>query len=155
PLPTKSISRSLRLSPTEMQRSAWLAHTPPDLEETKESIRAILSEGYRASEVTGRIRSLLQHSAPDYLELDLNDTIRDVLELTAGALRSRGVVVQTQLPAALPKVLGDRVQLQQVFMNLIMNGADAMSAVTDRPCILHIGSQVDSAGNLLVSVKDS
>ena len=133
----------------------WLAHTPPDLEETRDSIKAILNEGYRASEVTGRIRSLLKHSAPDYLELDLNDTIRDVLELTAGALRSRGVVIQSQLSAALPKALGDRVRLQQVIMNLIMNGADAMSAVTDRPRILHIGSQIDSTGNLLVSVRDS
>ena len=132
----------------------WLAHTPPDLEENKNSIEAILNEGYRASEVTGRIRSLLKHSAPDYLELDLNDTIRDVLELTAGALRSRGVVIQSQLSAALPKALGDRVQLQQVIMNLIMNGADAMSAVADRPRILHIGSQIDGAGNLLVSVRD-
>ena len=133
----------------------WLAHAPPNLEETRDSIRAILNEGYRASEVIGRIRSLLKHSEPDYVELDINDAIRDVLELTKSALRSRGVVIQTQLSAALPQALGDRVQLQQVIMNLIMNGADAMSAVADRPRILHIGSQVDSAGNVLVSVKDS
>jgi signal transduction histidine kinase len=133
----------------------WLAHAPPNLEETRDSIRAILNEGYRASEVIGRIRSLLKHSEPEYVELDINDAIRDVLELTKSALRSRGVVIQTQLSAALPQALGDRVQLQQVIMNLIMNGADAMSAVADRPRILHIGSQVDSAGNVLVSVKDS
>jgi signal transduction histidine kinase len=132
----------------------WLAHSPPNLEETRDSIKAILNEGYRASEVIGRIRSLLKHSAPDYVELDINDVIRDVLELTASALRSRGVVVQTQLSEALPRALGDRVQLQQVIMNLIMNGADAMSAVSGRPRILHIGSQIDS-GSLLVSVKDS
>ena len=133
----------------------WLAHAPPNLEETRDSIRAILNEGYRASEVIGRIRSLLKHSEPEYVELDINDAIRDVLELTKSALRSRGVVIQTQLSAALPQALGDRVQLQQVIMNLIMNGADAMSAVADRPRILQIGSQVDSAGNVLVSVKDS
>ncbi len=103
----------------------------------------------------GRIRSLLKHSAPDYVELDINDVIRDTLELTVNPLRSRGVVVQTQLSEGLPRVLGDRVQLQQVMMNLIMNGADAMSAVSDRPRILHIGSQVYDGGNLLVSVKDS
>ena len=133
----------------------WLAHAPPNLEETRDSIRVILNEGYRASEVTGRIRSLLKHREPEYVELDINDAIRDVLELTVSALRSRGVVIQTQLSAALPQALGDRVQLQQVIMNLIMNGADAMSAVADRPHILHIGSQIDSAGNLSVSVKDS
>ena len=133
----------------------WLAHAPPNLEETRDSIRAILNEGHRASEVIGSIRSLLKHSEPDYVELNINDAIRDVLELTMSALRSRGVVIQTQLSAALPQVLGDRVQWQQVIMNLIMNGADAMSAVADRPRILHIESQVDSAGNVLVSVKDS
>jgi C4-dicarboxylate-specific signal transduction histidine kinase len=133
----------------------WLAHSPPNLEETRDAIKAILKEGHRASEVIGRIRSLLKHSAPDYVELDVNDVIRDVLELTVSALRSRGVVVQTQLSDALPRALGDRVQLQQVIMNLIMNGADAMSAVSDRPRILHIGSQIYNGGSLLVSVKDS
>jgi len=133
----------------------WLAHTPPNLEETRDSIRAILNEGYRASEVIGRIRSLFKHREPDYVEFDVNDAIRDVLELTMSALRSRGVIIQTQLSGALPQALGDRVQLQQVIMNLIMNGADAMSAVADRPRILHIESQVDGDGSVLVSVKDS
>jgi PAS domain S-box-containing protein len=133
----------------------WLAHTPPNLEEIRDSIKAILNDGQRANEVTGRIQSLLKHSSPDYIELDINDAIRDVLELTASALRSRGVIIQTQLSAALPKALGDRVQLQQVIMNLIMNGADAMSSVADRPRILHISSQIDGVCNLLVSVKDS
>ena len=96
--------------------------------------------------MTARIRSLLKHSAPEYAELDINDAIRDVLELTVTALRSRGVVIETQLSAALPKVLGDQLRLQQVIMNLIMNGADAMSTVADRPRILHIGSQIDGAG---------
>ena len=132
----------------------WLAHAPPNLEETRDSIRAILNEGYRASEVTGRIRSLFKHREPEYVGLDINDAIRDVLELTVSALRSRDVVIQTQLSAALPQALGDRVQLQQVIMNLIMNGADAMSTVADRPRILHIGSQIDGAGSVLVSVKD-
>ena len=133
----------------------WLAHTPPNLEETRDSITAILNEGHRASEVTGRIWSLLKHHEPAYVELDINDVIREVLELTVTALRRRDVVIQTQLAAALPQALGDRVQLQQVVMNLIMNGADAMSAVADRPRILHIRSQIDGAGSVLVSVEDS
>jgi signal transduction histidine kinase len=132
----------------------WLARSPPNLEEARESIKAIVSEGHRASEVIGRIRSLLKHSAPDYVELDINDVIRDVLALTASSLQSRGVVVQTELSEALPRALGDPLQLQQVIMNLAMNGADAMSAVLDRPRILQIGSQFDN-GSLLVSVRDS
>ena len=72
-----------------------------------------------------------------------------------GTLRSRGVAIQTELPGVLPRALGDRVQLQQVMLNLIMNGADAMGAVTDRPRVLRIGSHINDAGSLLVSVKDS
>ena len=133
----------------------WLAHAPPNLEETRDLLNAIVKQGNRASEVIGRIRSLYKHSEPEYAELDINDAIREVLELTVSTLRSRDVVIQTQLPAAVPQALGDRVQLQQVIMNLIMNGADAMSAVADRPRILRIGSQIDGAGSVLVSVKDS
>src|SRR6516165_4658453 len=114
----------------------WLAHSPPNLEETRDAIKSVLNEGHRASEVIGRIRSLLKHSAPDYVELDINDVIRDVLALTASSLHSRGVVVQTELSEALPRALGDPLQIQQVIMNLAMNGADAMSAVLDRPRIL-------------------
>src|SRR5262245_52626281 len=132
----------------------WLAHAPPNLEETKNRLKAIVKEGNRASEVIGRIRSLFKHRNPEYVELDINDAIREVLELTAGTLRSRGVVIQTQLPATLPQALGDRVQLQQVIVNLIMNGADAMSAVADRPRSLRIGSQINGGGSVLVSVKD-
>jgi signal transduction histidine kinase len=105
--------------------------------------------------VIGRIRSLFKHSEPEYVELDINDVIREVVELMVSTLRSRDVAIQTQLPIVLPRALGDRVQLQQVIMNLIMNGADAMSAVADRPRILRIGSQIDGAGSVLVSVADS
>jgi C4-dicarboxylate-specific signal transduction histidine kinase len=134
----------------------WLAHAPPNVEEARSLLTAVVKQSNRASEVIGRIRSLLfRHSAPEYVELDINDAIREVLELTAGTLRGRDVVVQTQLPAAVPPALGDRVQLQQVVLNLIMNGADAMSAVNDRPRILRIGSQIDGAGSVLVSVTDS
>jgi PAS domain S-box-containing protein len=133
----------------------WLAHAPSNLEETRDSLKAIVKQGNRASEVIGRIRSLFKHRTPEYVELDINDAIREVLELTVSALRSRDVVIQTQLSAAVPQALGDRVQLQQVILNLIMNGADAMSAVADRPRTLRVGSQINGDGSVLVSVKDS
>jgi C4-dicarboxylate-specific signal transduction histidine kinase len=132
----------------------WLAHAPSNLEETRDSLKAIIKQGNRASEVIGRIRSLLKHRTPEYVELDINDAIREVLELTVSALRIRDVVIQTQLSAAVPQALGDRVQLQQVIMNLIMNGADAMSTVADRPRTLRVGSQINGAASVLVSVKD-
>ena len=133
----------------------WLAHAPPNLEEIRALLDDIIAESNRASEVIGRIRSLLKHSKPEYGELDINQAIREVLELTVSTLQRRDVVVQTQLPAAVPQALGDRVQLQQVIMNLIMNGADAMSAVADRPRILRIGSHINGADTVLVSVEDS
>jgi PAS domain S-box-containing protein len=133
----------------------WLAHSPPNVEEARNLLTAVVKQGNRASDVIGRIRSLFRNSTPEYAELDINEVIREVIELTASTLRGRDVVIQTQLPAAVPRALGDRVQLQQVVMNLVMNGSDAMSAVADRPRILRIGSQVDDAGNVLVSVTDS
>ena len=133
----------------------WLAHAPPNLEETRASLKAIINASNRAGEVIGRIRSLLAHRQPEYGELNVNEAIREVLELTVGALRSRGVAVQTELPAALPPALGDQVQLQQVIINLVMNGVEAMSAVADRPRVLRIGSQLDGAGSVLVSVRDT
>ena len=75
--------------------------------------------------------------------------------MTQSVLRSRNIAVQTHLPAELPHVLGDRVQLQQVIMNLVMNGADAMGSVTDWPRALCISSQLNELGGVLVSVKDS
>jgi PAS domain S-box-containing protein len=133
----------------------WLVHAPPDVEEARNMLAAVVKQGNRASEVIGRIRSLFNQSTPEHVEFDINDAIREVLELTANTLRVKDVVVQTQLPAALPPVRGDRVQLQQVIMNLIMNGADAMSAVDDRPRILRVESYIGEADSVLVTVKDS
>ena len=75
--------------------------------------------------------------------------------MTQSALQARGVSVRLDLPPGLPRALGDRVQLQQVLMNLIMNGADAMSLVESRPRILGVSSRVDSSDNILVSIEDS
>jgi PAS domain S-box-containing protein len=133
----------------------WLDHTPPNLEEITESLKGIVEEGTRAGEVIARVRALLKHRKPNYVALDTNDAIREVLALTGSALRSRSVAVQTTLPADLPPALGDRVQLQQVVMNLIMNGADAMSSVTEQPRVLQIETQVGGKGSIQVTIKDS
>ena len=90
-----------------------------------------------------------------YLGVGINDVIREVVTITQSALQSQGVSVQTDLAAALPPALGDRVQLQQVIMNLIMNAADAMSLVTNRPRILRLGSRIDPSGSMLVTIEDS
>ena len=102
-----------------------------------------------------RIRELLKRRKPEYVTLDVNQAIEEVLALTGSALRGRSVVVQTTLAADLPPALGDRVQLQQVIMNLAMNGADAMNSVTDRPRVLRVGSKVNGEGSIEVTIGDS
>ena len=102
-----------------------------------------------------RIRELLKRRKPEYVTLDVNQAIEEVLALTGSALRGRSVAVQTTLAADLPLALGDRVQLQQVIMNLAMNGADAMNSVTDRPRVLRVGSKVNGEGSIEVTIGDS
>lgn len=133
----------------------WLDRSPPNLDKARDALKVIVNASGRANDVMERIRSFLKHRKPERIDFDINDAIRMVLELTGGALRNRQVAVQTDLPAALPRALGDPVQLQQVIMNLVMNGADAMATVTDRPRVLHIRTQMDGGGSLMVSVQDS
>ena len=133
----------------------WLAQAPPNLDETKAALKGVVQAGNHAGEVFVRIRELLKHRKPEYAPLDLNEAIRDVLTLAGSALRSRSVAVRTTLAADLPLVLGDRVQLQQVIMNLAMNGADAMSSVTDRPRELQVRSKVNDEDSIEVTVRDS
>jgi len=133
----------------------WLAQTPPNLEETKASLKGIVEAGNHAGGVFTGIRKLLKHRKLEYAPFDVNAAIRDVLALTGSALQSRAVAVQTALAADLPPVSGDSVQLQQVIMNLAMNGADAMSSVTDRPRELRVGSKVNGEGSIEVTIGDS
>jgi C4-dicarboxylate-specific signal transduction histidine kinase len=133
----------------------WLTHDPPNFGETKVALERIINNGTRASEVIGRIRELLKHRTPEHAPLNLNEAIGEVLELARGALRGRAVALRVALPEDVPLVLGDRVQLQQVIMNLMMNGADAMSSIIDRPRILSICSKHDNSGFVRVIVQDS
>jgi C4-dicarboxylate-specific signal transduction histidine kinase len=133
----------------------WLDREPPDLEKTKAALIRVIKAGHGASEVISRIRALLKNEKPNYVEVDINDVIREVLTLTNGTLRNRNVVVRTRLLNARSLILGDRIQLQQVITNLIINGADAMNAITDRPRSLRIESQIEGSGKLLVSIEDA
>jgi PAS domain S-box-containing protein len=133
----------------------WLASQPPDLEEARECLRRIIRDGNRAGEVITRIRSLVKKSAPAKARLDLNDTIQEVLLITNAEARRHRVFVRTELAAALPPVRGDRVQVQQVILNLVMNGIEAMREVTDRPRELLIRSRPEESSHVLVAVQDS
>jgi C4-dicarboxylate-specific signal transduction histidine kinase len=109
----------------------WLAQRPPNLEGAEEALDCIIRDGHRAAAVIGRIRSLLGKNSTPMVKVDLNDVIREALLLTAHEIDRRGIVVATDFAGDLPPILADRVQLQQVILNLIMNGMDAMTGMTD------------------------
>jgi C4-dicarboxylate-specific signal transduction histidine kinase len=135
--------------------SRLLTASPPDLDDVRDGLDAIVSDSRRASEVLQRIRAMLKNAAPERAPVSVNDAIEDVLALTRHELQRHSVSVQTDLHPNLPAILADRVQLQQVVLNLVMNGIDAMRAVTDRSRILSVRSQLDDRGGIVVNVADS
>lgn len=132
----------------------WLAMQPPHLDEAREALAQIIHEADRACKVIARIRDLLTKKPLQHLPVDINETILQVLALAAGELRSRRVAVHTECAPDLPAVLGDPVQLHQVMLNLVTNGVDAMSSMSDRPRELLIRSAIDPLG-VLIQVRDS
>src|ERR1700680_3055215 len=133
----------------------FLGFSPPDLDEVKDAVGEIVRDGRRASEVLKRIRAMSKNTAPERGQVDVNHAIAEVLALTRDELQRHRVAVQTDLRSKLPTIIADRVQLQQVVLNLVMNGIDAMRAVTDRPRILTVRSQLNDQGNIVVNVADS
>ena len=104
----------------------WLAAQPPNLDEARKAVASAVREANRASEVIAKVRALLRKASPQMVPLDMNEVIREVLALVHSELIRCGVTAKTKLAAGLPAVLGDRVQLQQVILNLIVNAIDAM-----------------------------
>ena len=109
----------------------WLGARPPDLEEARQALGRIVRDGSRAGEVIDRIRALVKKVPPRRDRLDINEAIREVIALTQTEMQRNGVRLQTRLADDLPLVPADRVQLQQVIMNLIVNAVEAMSGVSD------------------------
>jgi C4-dicarboxylate-specific signal transduction histidine kinase len=133
----------------------WLAADPPEIAEARSALDNIAADGKRAREVIARIRALAKHQAPRLELLDINRKILEVLALTEHELRSHDIVLQAQLGEALRRVAGDRVQLQQVLLNLILNAIEAMSGVHDGPRQLTIVSREDASNAVVVEVRDS
>jgi PAS domain S-box-containing protein len=132
-----------------------LANRKLEPEVLRRALEEIVADGTRASAVIARIRAFLMKTPPQKNELDINDVIQEVLALAGRELHQNGVVLECQLGKALPPVIGDRVQLQQVLLNLIMNAIEAMTAVTNRPRTLWIQSCAGESGNIRVEVRDS
>jgi PAS domain S-box-containing protein len=133
----------------------WLDRGTPDLDEARRSVEWIIEAGNRVSEVIRRVRALANKTDIERVPLDLNDVVKEVIALVQGELISHLVSSRMELAPALPMILGDRVQLQQVIINLVMNGIEAMQSVTDRPRELVIRSGQDETHRVLVSVTDS
>ncbi len=133
----------------------WLAAQPPNVEEVRDTFDRIIKAGYQASEVIGRIRALIKKVPARKSTLDINETILETIDLTRSEMQRHRILLQTDLENALPGILGDRVQLQQVILNLIMNAIEAMSEVSDDSRELVIESNVDTPDGVIVTVRDS
>src|SRR5262245_13882698 len=138
---------------------ACLRLLSPDMSDKHSKLREVveqmISDGLRASEVIRRIRSLLKKTEPEKTLLSINETIQEVIALTMTELNRNEIRLQIDLAGDLPLVLGDRVQLQQVILNLILNGKDAMNDAGWQPRVLLLTTQGNKPGDVLVTVRDS
>jgi PAS domain S-box-containing protein len=132
----------------------WLDRETPNLDAARRSVEWIIDDGNRAGEVIRRVRALANKTDTDKMLLDLNDVVREVIELVRRELISHQVSLRAELAPAKRMILGDRVQLQQVVINLVMNGIEAMELVRDRPRELVIRSCLDEAHGMRLSVTD-
>ena len=132
----------------------WLARDRPEIDEAREAASRIIKDVTRASEITGRIRSLFKKEEPQRELVDVNEIIREMVVLLHGEVVRYSISIRTDLATDLPKIRGDRVQLQQVFMNLMLNAIDAMNEMDDAK-ELTIKSQRNPDDQLLISVSDN
>jgi PAS domain S-box-containing protein len=133
----------------------WLDRRPPDLDEVRQALARILKDGNRAAEVIDEIRALIKKAPPRRDRLEINGAIREVIGLAREQVVKNGVSVQTELVDGLPLIQGDRVQLQQVILNLIINAVEAMSEVKEGVRELLISARKAEPGGVLVAVGDS
>src|SRR5271165_562355 len=132
----------------------WLARQPPNLEKARQSADRIVKDAKRASEIVQRVRALATKASIQKAPVDINNVIKEVIELVQLELLSNQVSLRMDLAPTIPLILADRVQLQQVIINLVMNGIEAMQAVAGQPRELMIRSRQDEAGQVLVTVRD-
>lgn len=133
----------------------WLSAPTPNLEEARQAFERITKDARRASEIMNRIRGLFKNTPMDKEWVQINEAIREVITLTRGEAMKNSVSLRMELAEDLPLVQGDRVQLQQAMLNLIINAIEAMSAVDDGPRELTISTAKDEPGAVLVTVRDS
>ena len=133
----------------------FLDRNPPDLGEVREALGCLVGDADRAGEIVDRIRGLIKKAPPRKECLDINAGIREVIELTRSESIKNGISMQANLADGLPLIEGDRVQLQQVILNLIVNAVEAMSSASDGTRELLVSSRKADPGGVLVGVRDS
>jgi signal transduction histidine kinase len=133
----------------------WLAGTPPNLEEARQSVMRIIRDGRRAADVIARIRALLRKAGTEMVPMNINDAIQEVVALIQAEVRKNRVKLRIDLDPNLPPVIGDRVQLQQVVLNLLINAIEAMMSVDGDHRKLRVISRCHEPATVLVAVRDS
>jgi PAS domain S-box-containing protein len=133
----------------------FLDLSPPDLEEVRQALRCVVNDTNRASDILGRIREHIKKAPPRKESFDLNEAIREVIALVRSEMVKSGVLVEQRLTEGLSPVRADRVQLQQVMLNLILNAVDAMNSVYDGPRELLVSSEQGQPDGAVVTVRDS
>src|SRR5262249_44014716 len=132
----------------------WISRSPPNIEEATQTLKNIVQEGQRASDILDTIRAMFKRGSKETAAIDVNSLIADVLELVQSEVRKQKISVQTELAEHLPAVFGNRIQLQQVLLNLAMNAIEAMSAMTEREPVLRLRTATHQDG-IQISVEDS
>ena len=133
----------------------FLGRRPPKLGKVRETLEAIVEAGHRTGDVVDRIRALVKKAPPQKGSLEINEVIPEVIALTSREMEKNGISAQTQLAAGLPAIQGDRVQLQQVILNLLINAIEAMSGMKEGPRELLISTSMNESNDVAVSVRDS
>jgi C4-dicarboxylate-specific signal transduction histidine kinase len=131
-----------------------LAADPPDVDGARETARRTIRDGNRASEMIARLRAMFSKKESTTEPVDLNEAIREVIALSSSELQRNRVVIQAELADDLPTITGDRIQLQQVIVNLLRNASDAMVDVHDRPRQLLIRTEREDGGGVRANVRD-
>ena len=133
----------------------WLAQDLPDLDEARQAAERTVNAGHRAADIIKTIRALARKSTAEMTRFDINSAITDILTLARGELQRHDILLETDFSAGVQPIMGDRVQLQQVILNLIRNGVEAMSTVTLRRRVLQVSSQIDERGDVVIAVTDT
>jgi PAS domain S-box-containing protein len=132
-----------------------LAADPPNVVGAAETVRRTIRDANRASEVIKRLRAMFAKKAPTIEVVDLNEAAREVIAISSAELRRSGSILQTEFAELLPAIRGDRVQLQQVILNLLLNAADAMAGIEDRPRMLRVRTEFDGRDSIKLFVSDT